>query len=69
MSASVGVGDVDQVAALGHPAELDGDAVGRGLVADIVEDHLRALAAVEDDPGRRDQQVADAGFVRQSAEQ
>ena len=45
-----------------HPAELDRDAVGRRLFADIVEDHLGALAAVEDEAGRRDQQVADGGL-------
>ena len=58
------LGDVDQAAVLGHPAELDRDAIGRGLLADIVEDDLGALAAVEHDPRRSDEQVADAGLGR-----
>ena len=56
------LGDVDQAAVLGHPAELDRDAIGRRLLADIVEDDLGALAAVEHDPRRSDEQVADAGL-------
>ena len=55
-----GLGNVDQTAVLGHSAELDRDAIGRRLLADIVEDDLGALAAVEDDPGRSDEQVANA---------
>ena len=48
-----GLGDVDQTPVLGHAAKLDRDAVGRRLLADIVEDDLGALAAVE--------QIANAG--------
>jgi hypothetical protein len=35
-------------------------AIGGGLLADVVEDDLGPSAAVQDDPCRRDQQVADA---------
>ena len=52
-------GDVDQAAVLGHPPEFDRHAIGRRLLADVVEDDLGALAAVEHDPRRRDEQIAD----------
>jgi hypothetical protein len=47
-----------------HAPELDRDAVGRGLLADIVEHDLRAAPAVEDDTRRRDEKVADPGLGR-----
>ena len=62
--ARVGGGDGFERAVGLHPLELDRDAVGRDVVADIVEDDLGPAAPVEDDPRRRDQQVADPGVER-----
>ena len=41
-----------------HAAQLQRDAVGRFLAADVRQDHFTAAPAVENQPRRRDQQVA-----------
>ena len=47
-----------------HPPELDRDAVGGDVVTDVVEDDLGPTPAVQDNPRRRDEKVADPGGER-----
>ena len=61
--------DILQLAFGCHPPKLGRDAIGSDIVADIVEDDLRPAAAVEHDPGRRHQQIADPGVRRRSKRQ
>ena len=49
---------IDQRTRVGHPAQLERDAIGRLLGADIAENHLGPAPPVENHPGRRHQQVA-----------
>ena len=50
-----------------HPLEFDRDAVRRDVIADVVEDDFGTAAPVEDNPGRRDEQIADACGQRRRA--
>src|ERR1043165_8080286 len=47
--------DVVETPVLGHSAELDGNAIGRRLVTDVIEDDFRAPASIQHDacPVRR----------------
>src|SRR3546814_19353211 len=38
--------------------ELEADTIGRGRAADIAQHHLGPARSVEDDPRRRDEQIA-----------
>ena len=58
----IGIGHVVEHPVGGHAPKLDRHTIGRDVLADVVEDDFGAAAAVEHDPGRSDEQVADAGL-------